>query len=118
MQAGARVRSIRDGQIGFLVETEEGPMGVRLDRKAEQRIVPYHASEWVPDKEPRLTSMQMARVTFAADTALRLVMGEYGLPEWNSVKEQARLAWLKGLPVGATKVRTELYAAILKVLAR
>jgi hypothetical protein len=124
-QAGNRVRSTRDGQLGYLVETEDGRgLAVRLDRKAENRVVPFHPREWLPDEKPRLTPMQVARVAYAADREVRQVMGEYGLPDWMSLREPQRLAWLKGLQLEpgasgeAKKIRSDMYRSVLKVLAQ
>lgn len=117
MQVGDRVRSARDGQLGYLVETDGG-LAVRLDRKAETRVVPFVPREWLPDNEVRLQPMQIARVAFEADRALRTVTGEYGLADWVSLKEPARVAWLKGIPGGGSEIRQTLYRAILKVLAK
>jgi hypothetical protein len=116
--AGQRVRSLRDGQLGYLVEGETGALAVRLDRKAENRVVPFVPSEWTPDKETRLSAPQIARVAYEADRALRLVTGEYGVPDWISLREPVRLAWAKGLPAGANEIRTSVYRAILKELAK
>jgi hypothetical protein len=99
------------------VEAEGGGLAVRLDRKAETRIVPFRAKEWVPDVETRLQPMQLARITYDADKALRSALGEYGLPEWPSLPEPQRIAWSRGLPEGANEIRHALRAAILKVLA-
>lgn len=124
VQAGARVRSTRDGQLGYVVQSEEGGgLAVRLDRKSETRLVPFNTRDWMPDEKPRLTAMQIARVAYESDRALRLVTGEYGLPDWVSLKEPVRLTWLKGLQIESTAteesaaIRAALYRGILKVLA-
>lgn len=125
VQAGARVRSVKDGQLGYVVESDEGRggMAVRLDRKNETRLVPYNARDWLPDERARLTAMQIARVAYDADRALRLVTGEYGLPDWVSLKEPTRIAWSKALQLEAhatdesAVIRAALYRGILKVLA-
>lgn len=120
MQVGQRVRSTSDGQIGFVCEVDTGGLGVRLDRgtrfNAEQRIVPYHPQQWTTDDSPKLSKVQAARVCYEADRALRTVRGEYGIKEWNSLSESARIAWLKA-PVG-DPVRQGLYADIVKRLAQ
>lgn len=125
VQAGARVRSTRDGQLGYVVQSDEGAgLAVRLDRKQENRVVPFNPREWVPDEKARLTAMQIARVAYEADRALRLVTGEYGLPDWVSLRENIRLSWLKGLQLEASAtpesaaIRAALYRGILKVLAQ
>ncbi len=125
VQAGSRVRSTRDGQLGYLVENEDGKgLAVRLDRKAENRVVPYHPREWLPDEKPRLSQMQIARVAYAVDREVRHVLGEYGVPDWMSLREPQRLLWLKGLQLEAgasgetKKIRTDMYRSVLKVLAQ
>ena len=68
--------------------------------------------------EEWLTPMQIARVTYEADKALRLVMGEYGLPDWVSLKEPVRIEWMKGQGDGIPEIRRKLHQSILKVLAK
>lgn len=116
MHIGQRVRNTSDGQVGFLVESENSRLAVRLDRKNETRIVPFSEHTWVPDTAPRLTNMQIARVCYEADAALRVVMGEYGVPDWLALKEPARLAWLKP-PANADSTRLELYNTITDLLS-
>lgn len=93
---GRRVRSTNDGQLGFTVELESGGLGVRLDRRGEQRIVPFVASQWREDLEPELTPIQRARVFYDADRALKVAKGAYSntIPEWISVPEDQRRAWI------------------------
>lgn len=116
MHIGQRVRNSSDGQIGYLVEGENSRLAVRLDRKNETRIVPFNEHTWVPDTAPRLTNMQIARVCYEADAALRVVMGEYGVPDWIALKEPQRLQWLKP-PEKADATRLQLYQVITEVLA-
>lgn len=108
---GARVRSTLDGQLGYIVE-QEGRLWVRLDRRGENRLLPYHEQQWTADKEPPLTAIQIARIAHDGDRAWRLVHGEYGLKEWMSLREEERHAWLKGPPEGADPRRLRLYAAV------
>lgn len=115
MKSGDRVRSIRDGQLGYIAEDETGRMVVRLDRPAEQRTVPYFAHEWKTDGEARLTDMQIARVCHDADAALRAVQGEYGIPTWLSLRDQQRMPWINGVPGPANELRRKLYLAIKAV---
>lgn len=117
MKIGTRVRALSDGQLGHIVETETGGIGVQLDRKAERRVMPFNPREWLPDTETRLQPMQIARVTYEADRALRLVLGEYGITDWVSLPEPTRLRWMRGLPEDANDLRAQMHRAILKVLA-
>lgn len=96
LSAGSRVRSTNDGQLGFVVELDDGRLGVRLDRKGEQRVVPYRAPEWIVAREPQLTPIQVARVFHDADRALRISRGAYStaLPEWQTQREETRREWL------------------------
>lgn len=93
---GRRVRSTNDGQIGYLQELEDGTLGVRLDRRGEQRVVPFRAPEWEPDSEPQLTPIQLARLVYDIDRALRIATGSYAntIKEWISLRDQERTAWL------------------------
>lgn len=118
-----RVRSLADGQLGFLVE-QDGKQWVRLDRGthvgAETRLVPYVKDQWKDDKGPKLPPMGLARVCYDADRALRLARGEYGVPEWIAVHSktpEAARAWMSGPPKAADPARHALYAAVRKALA-
>lgn len=118
MQTGARLRSVKDGQLGFLTETEDGTLAVRLDRRVDARVVPYVAREWVPDAEAKLTPIQVARVCHDADRAMRLALGEYGVKDWLSLREPERIDWVnKGLPKDVPPLRRKVYDAIKKALA-
>lgn len=118
MNAGARVRSVRDGQLGRLVESDTGHLLVRLDRRVET-LVPFIPALWVPDAEPRLTALQVARIGYDADRALRLALGEYNIPDWTQLREPVRLEWMrKGVPEVAPELRRKLAAAITKAVTR
>ncbi len=97
IEIGSRVRSTNDGQRGVVVQMEEtGGLGVRLDRRGENRVVPYNAQQWEPDREPTLTPIQVARVFYDADRALKIARGAYAstLPEWIGLRDEERRAWL------------------------
>lgn len=115
MRAGDRVRNLGDGQIGWLAEGDDGRMAVRLDRPAEKRTVPYQPGQWAIDADMRLTPMQIARIAYESDCALRAVQGEYGVRSWVSLKDQERQPWLRGLPAGANEARRKLHAAVKAV---
>jgi hypothetical protein len=118
VQTGARLRSTRDGQLGFLTETEDGTLAVRLDRRVDARVVPYVAAEWIPDGEIKLTPIQVARVLYDADRAMRLSLGEYGVPDWLSLREPQRHDWVNGKAWDKNEppLRRKVRVAIMKVL--
>lgn len=118
MRAGDRVRSTSDGQAGVLAEDETGRMVVRLDRPAEKRTVPYQVHAWATEGETRLTLMQVARIAYEADCAMRAVQGEYGVRGWITLKDSERQPWLRGLPAGANEARQRLYRAIVAELQK
>lgn len=124
-EQGQRVRRVGlngDGQIGHMVEMEDGRQGVKLDRgtgvTSENIVVPYRKEQWEPVEEPRLQAMQIARVAFVADRALRLGRGEYGVAEWDSLRESPRVDWLRNGPPKEDDQRRRLYAAILGALTK
>lgn len=116
MRVGAKVRHAVDGQLGVLTESPSGALMVLLDRPAERREVPFRADQWQVAPDERLTPLQVARVAYACDAALRSVRGEYSLPDWIGLKDHQRLPWIQGLPSGADATRTRLYEAIRGVL--
>ena len=111
MKVGTRLRASTDGQIGFVVETENG-IAVRLDRRGENRVVPYSPQAWQVDREPDLTPLQVARICYGADRAFRMVHGEYQVADWIALKDDQRLPWRKGPPDGASEARRKLYLAV------
>jgi len=108
LRAGDRVRSTNDGQLGFLVD-DGGALKVCLDRPGARQLRPYHERQWVADREPALTEMAIARICHDADRAYRIGRGEYSLPDWIALTEQARIGWMKGPPAGASSQRRALY---------
>jgi hypothetical protein len=116
MRTGDRVRSTRDGQVGYIAEDEEGRMAVRLDRPAEERVVPYREREWVADEPPKLTPLWMARICYAADAELRQALNEYNVRTWLGLRDQERIPWLKGPPASAVDIRQRVYDAIKREL--
>lgn len=120
---GTRVRrsggAMRDGQIGWIIE-HEGRPAVRLDRgpvragqaPPEHTIVPWNPVEWAPAVEPPIAPMQVARICYEADRQLRTTRGEYGVREWNSLREPDRIAWMQGGPPADDVQRRRLYTAI------
>lgn len=115
MEIGQRVRSTRDGQLGKIVESAEGGLAVRLDRR-EEMLVPYRPQTWVPDERAKFTAMQIARVAYEADRALRLVMGEYGVKDFVSLKDAERVATMKGPVAPDGSVRRLLFKAVSMAL--
>lgn len=109
---------MRDGQLGRVVVMDDGKLGVRLDRGATVQIEPYHPQVWHnEDAPPKLQMMQLARVAYEADRALRVARGEYGAKEWMSMREQDRLAWSQGGPPAADVERSRLHAAVVRALS-
>lgn len=119
MQVGQRVRSLNDGQIGYIVErpaSEGGGLGVRLDRRAQTIVQPYSKHKWAVEERSPLTPIHIARVAYQADCALRSARGEFGLKDWPAMKEELRIAWIEGPPSGADDERRRLYAAVVGAL--
>lgn len=75
---------------------EDGSLSVQLDRRGERRLVPYRAPEWILDREPEATPIQLARLMHSLDRELRILNGSYSntLIEWVSLKDPERMAWL------------------------
>lgn len=110
---GTRVRALRDHQLGFIVE-REGRLWVRLDRR-ELSLVPYSPAQWQEDEEKPLAPIQVARIAYEADRALRAVEGSYNTKEWSHILEAERIRWLEGPPKDANDSRQRLYKAVLGV---
>lgn len=108
-------RHVREGQRGYKV-TRDGREYIRLDRPAEEILLPFRESEWLLDRETRpLNKWLVARVAFEADKVLCEGLGEHpeSRREWASVVEDKRIAWMAhGPPPGPRK---ELFDAIMKV---
>lgn len=113
MNVGQRVRSTTDGQVGYIVEVEGAGLGVRLDRRAENRVVPFNPQTWVSDVKPPLGPMQVAQVAYAADRQLRHARGEYAVKEWMTVTEANRLEFAKNGPPKSDGERRRLYEAVI-----
>jgi len=116
---GQRVRSVTDGQVGFLVETEGGGIGVKLDRANEDRVLPYREGQWRADEAAPLNHIQIARIAYDADRTFRICRGEYKVTEWINLRDADRIAWSK-LPKDVAKdpERLALYEAITGALAK
>jgi len=122
MHQGQRLRSLSDGQAGFLTKDEQGKDVVRLDRGthvgAEVRLVPYDPNGWKAAPEAPIPPMGIARICYSADKALRHAQGEYTIPDWQSIYDRpAGREWMLGPPKAASDLRKRLDAAIRKVLA-
>jgi len=112
IEVGTRVRNIMTHQQGWIVESEGGGLGVKLDRR-ELTVVPYSPGQWEEDTERPLAPIQVARIAYEADRALRSVEGSYGVKEWAAILEPERIRWLGGPPKDATPARIRLYNAIM-----
>lgn len=116
-EPGQRLRRAIDGQLGFLIQEESGTLMVRLDRGPRyEQLIPYRRDEWVEDTRRELTSMQIARISYEADRALRIVFGEYGVKEWLALREPEQQRWAGRPQIGSDETRNRLYEAILKAL--
>lgn len=116
-----RVRSLNDGQLGFLEADSEGNEWVRLDRgngkgRLAERL-PYRPGEWAPDERAKFTPSQRAQVAYACDRELRMVCGEYSVPEWRQLGD-GKLRVLHGPSEKASQMRREAWAAVMAVLER
>lgn len=114
---GQRVRRTNDGQLGFVCErtSEDGRkgLGVRLDRKQQTIIEPWSEHRWIPEERARLTPLQVARIAYQADQALRSARGEYGVKDWTELKDEARHAWMVAPDGGVIDdERAGLYRAV------
>ena len=116
MNDGDDVRSINDGQRGRIVKNQDGVF-VRLDRNMQEILVPYHAYAWVEDHRAAMSPMQIARVQYAADIAYRECCGEYRLPDWTSLQDAQKIAFMGKGPQTTDKPRLALYAAIRELMA-
>lgn len=117
-QDGLRVRSTRDGQLGWLETRDDGVKVVRLDRR-DYQSAPWNPSAWKLDRPSPMTDIQIARVVYEADRNLRLVLGEYGVKPWQDLREPDRVSWIAGPPPkpAVKPLRRELADAIRKTLA-
>lgn len=90
-----RLRRKTDHQIGFLV-MEDGEQRVRLDRgttkMSDTSTQPYREQEWEPAPKVNFTDMQIARICYDADRAYRIARGDYGVPEWNALRDDVKRA--------------------------
>jgi hypothetical protein len=116
-----RVRRRVDGQLGFVVESEGGQKYVRLDRgnktNSDHSLIPYRETDWAEDREPKPNQHQIARLCYALDREWRMTLGgEYGVPEWRNLRDEARAAGFR-LPENAHPARRRLYEAVRKALA-
>lgn len=116
IRVGDRVRSTNDGQLGVVVRTDTG-YGVKLDRRGEERILPWRSSQWIAaESHTPLTDLQVARICHAADRAWRQVHGEYQVVDWIALRDEERRAWLFGPPKEADGRRRRLYETVRKVV--
>lgn len=115
MEPGSQVKHVNDGQLGTLVESPDGLM-VKLDRTTQQIFCKYHPASWIPANKAGLSPMQIARVQYAADAAMREACGEYRVPEWISLREDDRIRFLNhGVPK-TDVARRALYDGIKELL--
>lgn len=115
IQVGSRVRATKDHQLGFVVEDQAGRLAVKLDRRHET-VVPFRKDEWIEETERPISPIQVARIAYEADRALRTILGDYGVKEWGILPEPDRVRMLNGPPKGADPRRVTLWTAITKAI--
>lgn len=107
-------RRAKDGQLGWYVRREGGDC-IKLDRNAQDVIVPYRPREWIEETDRRpLTVPQLAQMALAADCQLCRVLGmhEESRREWLSMKDGERRDWISEGPTDR-KERADLWADIM-----
>jgi hypothetical protein len=98
----------------MIVETDDGLM-VRLDRNAQNIYVTYSPFKWVKYEKAGMSEFQIAMVQYAADVALRESLGEYRLPEWKTLRDEDRIAFMRNAPKN-NPLRESLYSSIRETL--
>jgi hypothetical protein len=109
-------RDARTGDRGWMV-TREGKKAIKLDRAMHDVCRTYKESDWILDKETRpITRAQQAQVAFGADVILCRFLGFHALGkrDWNLMKDEERIAWVKKGPSGG--VRLQLFEAVMHAL--
>lgn len=105
-----------DGQLGFMVEVD-GKEVIRLDRPSEPGAVERFSDQrWEPVSVDRpVNRSQVARIAFAADRALCLMLALHGeaRKEWVGLSDKERIAFVQGGPPADPPLRRELYQAIV-----
>jgi hypothetical protein len=80
---------------------EDGEQRIRLDRgtskQSDTSTLPYKAHEWEPAPRMPLQPSQVARCLYDFDRAYRISRGNYGVPEWNALRDEAKRAWTRPL---------------------
>lgn len=115
-----KVRSVKDGRIGTLVETTRGgkvEQRVRLEGDAlSERLVSYLEKDWVSVTFARpLSPAHIAEICHAGDqmlcrrTGLKLPKG------WLDLSEDEKRTWIEKGP-DDVEIRAKLYKAMRAVL--
>ncbi|MDX2253275.1 MAG: hypothetical protein NW202_13400 [Nitrospira sp.] len=110
-------RSTKDGQLGYMVK-RDGRDHIRLDRPGEEIVKPFKADLWQPEHQVRkMAHAQTVQIAFEADRQLCKALGDFqrASKEWQSLKDEERIAWMRHGPKGP-RVRVELYRAIIDTL--
>jgi hypothetical protein len=121
---GARVKRRFDGQAGIAGFSAEGEPMVLVGRGIMGTLrMEIDTADWEADDEKLiLTPLQIAKVSYEADRAVRMSLGVPGVPEWGALHEQDRLQWMWGamknesLSGDHAHSRTNLVRAIVSVL--
>lgn len=104
-----------DGQLGYMTEVNGREM-IRLDRPNDPTAVVPYSEDWDPVSSDRpISKHQVAKIAFAADRALCLVLAKHAeaKEEWVGLTDAKRLKFVKEGPPADPPLRRELYEAIV-----
>lgn len=100
------------GQLGWRVE-RDGKAAIRLDRVAQEIIVPLDGN-WVPDHDVKeLSVAQLGQICFDADRSLCRFIGlqQNSRVAWVDLSDDQRIAWMRSGP-SKHPLRKKLWEAI------
>lgn len=121
---GTKIRRKTDHQKARAAYAQDGSPVACLERGIAGTFkMPAAYHDWESDEEPvALTWMEKARISYSADRALLSSLGVPGVPEWNGLIEQNRIAWMSAAKNGVllsgdhAVVRNKLRSGILVAL--
>ena len=114
-------RNTTTGEKGWLV-SRDGKQFMQLNRPAEEILLPYRPTEWVPERDSRpLTRQQIAQVAFEADKKLCLFLGLHkeSRRQWLSMTDEDRIEWCENGPLPDCEsglMRTIVFGVVLESL--
>ena len=102
-RTGSRIKRVQDGQQATAAfDIDGGLVAVVVRGVAGTFKLPAQLSDWeAGDPDPELEPMELTRVCYEADRALRTALGLAGIPEWSLLLEQTRMALLSALRANA-----------------